>query len=93
MLPRVQEYSLVYAILIAMPEENTTQQAFLVQMQQNKELLDKIYISTEKTRKMFFWTLIISLVTVILPLIGLAFAIPFFLHSYVLPLTGQQLGL
>ena len=40
------------------------------------EFLAKIYKSTEKTRKYFLWTLIISLVLFVLPLIGLMFAIP-----------------
>jgi len=42
------------------------------------ELLKKIYKSAEKTRKYFMWTLIISLVMFILPLIGLMFVIPKF---------------
>jgi len=47
--------------------------------QDNK--LDQIYISVEKTRKYFLWTLIGTLVTFFVPLIGLAFAIPFFLRT------------
>lgn len=45
------------------------------------EKLDRIYESVEKTRKYFLWTMIATLVAFILPLIGLAFAIPFFLNS------------
>lgn len=37
--------------------------------------LDAIYTSTEKTRKYFLWTLIISIVMIILPLIGLMIAV------------------
>jgi hypothetical protein len=48
---------------------------------QNKKL-EEIYRSTEKTRKYFLWALIITLVTFILPLIALAFVLPFFLKSY-----------
>ena len=44
--------------------------------------IDAIYVSVEKTRKYFFWTAVISLALFILPLIGLAFAIPSFLSSY-----------
>jgi uncharacterized BrkB/YihY/UPF0761 family membrane protein len=47
--------------------------------------IDAIYASTEKTRKYFLATLIISLVLFILPLLGLAFAIPAFMSNY----TGQ----
>jgi len=40
--------------------------------------IDAIYTSVEKTRKYFLWTLIITLVVVILPLIGIAFILPTF---------------
>jgi len=46
------------------------------QIKKNSELLEKIYISTEKTRKYFMWTLIVSLVVFILPLIGFLFILP-----------------
>lgn len=46
------------------------------------ELLEKIYISTEKTRRYFLWTLILSLVVFVLPLIGMIFVIPKFLSVY-----------
>lgn len=52
------------------------------------ELLEKIYISVEKTRKYFLWTLIISLVVFILPLIGLVFILPKFLNTYTRTLGG-----
>ena len=42
--------------------------------------LEEIYASVEKMRKYFFWTLIISLVTVILPMVGLIIIIPWFLN-------------
>lgn len=38
--------------------------------------IDSVYKSAEKTRKYFMWTLIISVVVMVLPLIGLLFAIP-----------------
>jgi uncharacterized protein YqhQ len=44
--------------------------------------IDEIYISVEKTRKYFFWTMVITLVVVVLPLIGLMFVIPSFLSNY-----------
>ena len=44
--------------------------------------LEAIYVSSEKTRKYFLWTLIITGVTIIVPLIGLAFAIPYLLSTY-----------
>jgi type IV secretory pathway component VirB8 len=48
-----------------------------------EEKIDNIYKSVEKTRKYFFWTMVISIVVVVLPAIGLVFVIPFFLNSYV----------
>jgi CHASE3 domain sensor protein len=49
--------------------------------------LDAIYASAERTRKYLLWTLIITVAVIILPLIGLAFAIPSFLSIY----TGNGL--
>ncbi len=43
--------------------------------------VDAIYESVEKTRKYFLYTLILSGVLVVLPLIGLMFAIPSFLGT------------
>ncbi len=59
------------------------------QLQEHKTLLEKIYKSVEKTRKYFLWTLIITLVTVVLPLIGLAFLLP----KYMSMLGGGLYGL
>ena len=53
------------------------------------EKLDAIYKSVEKTRKYFLWTLIISVALIVLPLIGMIFAIPAFLNS----IDIQGLGL
>jgi hypothetical protein len=44
--------------------------------------LDAVYVSTEKTRKYLWWTLVITVVVLVLPLIGLLFAIPAFISSY-----------
>ncbi len=38
--------------------------------------LDAIYVSAEKTRKYFLWTIIATIVTLVLPLIGLMFVLP-----------------
>jgi hypothetical protein len=42
--------------------------------------LDDIFRSIEKMRKYFLWTLIVTVVTIVLPLIALVFAIPWFLN-------------
>lgn len=48
-----------------------------------EQKIDAIYASVEKTRKYFLWTMILSIVFFVLPLIGLAFALPAFMNSYV----------
>ena len=50
--------------------------------------IDAIYISVEKTRKYFMWTLIISVALFVLPLIGLVIAIPAFMNNYVGSVQG-----
>lgn len=52
------------------------------QLAEQKELLERIYSATEKTRRMFTWTLIISVAVIILPLIAMAFIIPTIMSSY-----------
>ena len=42
--------------------------------------LDGIYKSVERMRKYFMWTLIVTVATIVLPLIGLVIAIPWFLN-------------
>lgn len=53
--------------------------------------IDAIYETTEKTRKYFMWTLVITLALVILPALGLVAAIPSFLSSYNETLTSFDL--
>jgi CHASE3 domain sensor protein len=50
--------------------------------------IDAIYQSVEKTRKYFLTIIWITVVAVVLPIIGLAFAIPAFLSNYVGTLNG-----
>ena len=45
--------------------------------------VDKIFVSVEKTRRYFMWTMIITIAIVILPLIGLVFVVPSFMTNYV----------
>ncbi len=51
--------------------------------------IDAIYSSVEKTRKYFLFTLIITVVMIVLPIIGLVVVIPIFLSS----LNLSNLGL
>ena len=57
-------------------------QEILQKFEEQARKLEEIYQSVEKMRKYFLWTLIISVVVIVLPLIGLMFAIPQFLSSY-----------
>lgn len=40
---------------------------------------EAIYVSVEKTRKYFLWTLIASVIAFVLPLIGIAIVLPMML--------------
>lgn len=40
--------------------------------------VDAVFVSAEKTRTYFKWTLIVTVATIVLPMIGLALVIPFF---------------
>ncbi|MEK7148875.1 MAG: hypothetical protein AAB796_00545 [Patescibacteria group bacterium] len=51
------------------------------QLEEQNELLQKIYASTEKTRKYFLWTLILSIIFFIFPLFGIFLIAPSFLHT------------
>lgn len=48
-----------------------------------EQKIDAVYVSAEKTRKYFLWTMIISVALFLLPLIGVALVVPAFLSNYV----------
>ncbi len=50
-------------------------------LEAQEKMLLNIYISVEKTRKYFMWTLIITIVMFVLPLIGMLFVLPPLLSS------------
>jgi len=52
------------------------EQEILNRLQAQDELLQKIYISSEKTRKYFLWTFYATVALFVLPLVGLMIAIP-----------------
>lgn len=54
----------------------------LKKLEEQQAQINQIYVSVEKTRKYFQWTMIITVALFVLPLIGLMFAIPSFLGSY-----------
>lgn len=57
----------------------------LNKLEEQDKKLDAIFASSEKMRKYFLWTLIISVVLIVLPLLGLVFALPSFMSSLALP--------
>lgn len=52
------------------------------QLSEQAVKIEAIYRSVEKVQKYFLWTLVVSLVVIVLPLVGLLFAIPRFLSTY-----------
>lgn len=52
----------------------------LQKLEEQDKKINAIYKSVEQTRKMFLTTMIVSAVTFILPLVGLLFVIPWFIH-------------
>ena len=58
-------------------EQNDTQKILELEAK-----IDKIYISVEKTRKYFLWTMIATVAFFVIPLIGLMFVIPSFIGTY-----------
>ena len=57
-------------------------------IEEQQEKIDKVYASMEKMRKYFLWTLIITIVVFVLPLLGLIFVIPSFIQNYTTNLQG-----
>lgn len=57
-------------------------QKLQAKIDEQHQKIEDIYQSVEKLRKYFKWTLIITVVLVVLPAIGLLFAIPAFLNNY-----------
>lgn len=58
-----------------------THEVLIDTLKQQQQQLDDIYASVEKTRKYFLWTLIVSLVTFVLPLIILLVALPWVIST------------
>jgi hypothetical protein len=49
---------------------------------------DRAYVAAEKVRKYLFWTGVITVAMIVIPAIGLAFAIPQFISNYTTTLNG-----
>ena len=52
----------------------------LKKIEAQDEKIEAIWISVEKTRKYFLAAIIATVVMTVVPMIGLAFAVPFFLN-------------
>ncbi len=52
------------------------QEELLRKIEEQEKKLDAIYVSVEKLRSYFKWTLIITVLTVVLPLIAIAIILP-----------------
>lgn len=59
--------------------------ALVAKLDEQQKKIDQIFVSVEKMRMYFKWTLIISVAVIVLPMIGLAFAIPAFLNTLKIP--------
>ncbi len=65
-----------------MPEQLNKMEAMLAELSGK---VDALYESSEKMRKYFLWTLVVTLAVIILPLFILPMLLPAFLSSVALP--------
>jgi hypothetical protein len=56
-------------------------QEVLTRLQRIEEQTEAIFKSAEKTRKYFLATLIVTLATIILPLIGMVLVVPYYIST------------
>jgi len=63
------------------------------ELKEQRELIERIFASVEKTRKYYLWTMWGTVIVFVLPLIVLAFAIPSFINTYSSYLNGNVPGL
>lgn len=57
------------------------EQDILNRLEKQEALLAKVYTSVEQTRKYFLWTMIGSIVLIVLPLLALVFVLPNFIST------------
>jgi uncharacterized membrane protein YukC len=57
-------------------------------LNQMEQKIEETRILAEKTWRLFFWTMVGTVVAFVLPLIALAFVIPYFLKSVTAGLNG-----
>lgn len=64
------------------------EQELLDKLNKIDQKLDETRSLASKTYKLFLWTVIASIVTFVLPLIALAFVIPYFMKTITSSLNG-----
>jgi CHASE3 domain sensor protein len=57
------------------------EQDILNKIEEQGKKMEAIYVSVEKTRKYFQWTLIITVVTIALPLVAMIVMIPWLMST------------
>jgi len=65
------------------------EEEILKKIEEQSRKIEEMYRSVEKLRKYFLWTLIITVVTILIPLVGLLLIIPRFINLY----SGAGMGL
>jgi len=58
------------------------EETLLQKIEELEKKVDEMRVSVERVRKYFLWSLIATLVFFLLPLIGLAIALPYFLSTF-----------
>lgn len=64
------------------------EQEILQKLEEQQKKIDAMYASVEKLRKYFLWTLIITGVTFVLPLIAVAIILPWFVSTMTNAFSG-----
>lgn len=64
------------------------EEEIIKKLEEQEKKIEAIWISVEKTRKYFLFTMISSIIMFVLPLIGLAIAIPFMLSAISTSMEG-----
>lgn len=55
-----------------------------------EQKVDAAYKAAHRTQQYLFWTGVITVVLIVLPVIGLVFAIPVFINNYVAPMNAAS---
>jgi hypothetical protein len=63
------------------------------ELREQRELIEKMYVSVEKTRKYFLWTMWGTVILFVVPLVLLIIILPLFMNTYISSITGSGLGL